>query len=414
MAIFGKHERGVRNSGTGGRSYSGRTLSVSSFTGVPDFKMPAPQHIADPDPWVNVPRGLTRLLGRAGGAIGLILDGDPVNLSEYEWLQNPRYNNEIANGIGSIDVHPENGAEIRFGSARDEYVPWRRPVLPSEYPPDELPLQPDPLPARLRRGRVDLGADGWDAEYYGPDEFQNYGRTAVPRYQGDSPNYDRPEKKAPVHIKELPPVTVIDDVGVVRPNYGLPRPELLLSVSEGGERLRVRTRTRLDVRGLELRRRSDTKAGLRMIRILNRMVTMTYGVVSELSDLAEVGAWSMYGVDARGRVVPAMSLEKGSMLNVYKGYLEGDYRVDAVGFAIDYAINQAADAADGIIGNAFQSASIYMGGQLAYKAGRIQTVGSLSGSKGGFNDVLQSGISWATDEFRSLDAQRSQRVSKLW
>jgi hypothetical protein len=159
-------------------------------------------------------------------------------------------------------------------------------------------------------------------------------------------------------------------------------------------------------------RYQDSKFGRRLVGVLNYVVTATYGLVSEAQDAAEVFAWNVYG-RRDGKIVPAMHLEDRSMIGVFQGYLEGDYRVDAVGFAVDFAINQAQDYAYALEGRAMLAGAQRLAGpDLGYKATRLHQWGNRLGSQG--DSYVSTSISEAQSWVRSFDVQRRSRVQSLW
>jgi hypothetical protein len=151
-----------------------------------------------------------------------------------------------------------------------------------------------------------------------------------------------------------------------------------------------------------------------LIGRLQALVTHSYGVLTEVQDAAEVFAWSLYGLH-NGKVVPAIALEHGSLLGAFQGYLAGDYRLDATGFAVDFTINQITDIAYAIPSRLEMRAAVKWGGQAGYAA---QTVRKLAGKMDPRlkleNDYVSEGISVGASYVRSFDVQRQARLKSLW
>ena len=74
------------------------------------------------------------------------------------------------------------------------------------------------------------------------------------------------------------------------------------------------------------------------------MISMTYGTYSEMRDLMEAIAYNAYVLNDKGERIPALALEKGSLLKVMQGIGEGKYELDMGKFIIDFTVMQATDA----------------------------------------------------------------------
>jgi len=154
-------------------------------------------------------------------------------------------------------------------------------------------------------------------------------------------------------------------------------------------------------------RYSDSKLGRKLIGVALSVVSKTYGVVSEAGDLAEAFAWSLYGKTTLGAVVPAMVLTNGSALEAFHGYLEGDFRLDTVGFVQDYSMQQLGDVFVGRV-------SKYVD-RTVFAAGYGGPLGITSSTTGiGASDVLSQGYGEFSSYVRSQDVRRSSRTSQLW
>jgi len=158
-------------------------------------------------------------------------------------------------------------------------------------------------------------------------------------------------------------------------------------------------------------RYKDNKYGKSLVAAINRAITATWGVVSEMGDTVSALVHNTYGLH-NGRVVPAMMLEGGSTINVIKGMLEGDYRTDTVGFTIDFAIMQTSDVAYALQARALQRMERELGFNLPISQASI-----MKAANGGerVNHVLSSDPILSSQQWlRSQDVKRASRVSALF
>lgn len=92
-------------------------------------------------------------------------------------------------------------------------------------------------------------------------------------------------------------------------------------------------------------RKSNKAYGLFLFLLEN-----TYGAVDEVREMWGIFAWNLYG--ASGEY--AIALENGDTAQIFKGYLDGTYRLDFQGFLEDFASNMIEDAYYGITSDALQ------------------------------------------------------------
>lgn len=98
---------------------------------------------------------------------------------------------------------------------------------------------------------------------------------------------------------------------------------------------------RIKTRGSR-KRRKDTKAASRWIKLAHKTISMTYGTYTEIKEAIEIFAWSAYQIK-NGKVYYAMQIEKGNIQNVLKGIRTGKYEVDISTFVFDLAMVQMQD-----------------------------------------------------------------------
>lgn len=403
----------------------------------PPQRTPPPRVAPKPNPvpkldgggWMR--RGFARALG---GAIAGIVIPDPLNSGEDAALGNPsvRHPRDFAEGVAGITVQGDQDARVHIGPGRNTWMPpqYRLPAVGRPGLPDSPVRAPDGssvIKAGARTSRA--SPRNSDLEEYDPfseEGFSDWSARSVPR-QDDDPWYAPQLRRGIIQLPgrnpvpvpvPLPPPLPVSPGFVVPPGVRAPahrpvyQPSVVVTVQDGldGPSLRIRPRLVRDRNLLQPRYR-DSKFGKRLVGVLNYLVTATYGVVSEAQDAAEVFSWSLYGRDARGRVVPAMLLEDMSMAETFRGYLEGDYRLDTVGFAMDFAINQVEDYAYAKLSQA-QLAGMQkvLGEATGYKVNRqFNWSQRMEG-----NSYVQSPVSAATEWMGSFDAQRSRRVRGLW
>lgn len=385
----------------------------------------APIQVERPDTTGVLRRGFVKALGRAAGAVAAVVDPDPLNEGETEFLSNPRYRHpaDFAEGIDAIDTKGDDRAVVHFNGRREVWSPprYRLPPHVEVGPPDPLARhgQPAARPVPLRKDRGHVLYD----PYENPDDPLSdpdpYSRAAPVGDPFRDPNWrptpgwiDLPHRRpdpVPVPVPDPLPVAPPGRSPLERWHQGL-----VISVRPSewdGPSMHIRPKLYREL-NMSHYRYQDTKGGRRLVGMLNYVVTATYGLVSEAQDAAEVFAWNVYGRQG-DRIVPAMLLENRSMIGVFQGYLEGDYRVDAVGFAVDFAINQAEDYAYALQSRAMmRGAQMVAGPDLGYKAMRQHQWANRLGSQG--DSYVQSSISEAQSWVRSFDVQRRSRVQSLW
>lgn len=92
------------------------------------------------------------------------------------------------------------------------------------------------------------------------------------------------------------------------------------------------------------KRRNDTKAASRWIKLSQLAISLTYGTYTEIMDFIEIFVWDAYYIDPRtGRLVYAMFKEDQKIVNVLNGIAEGKYSVDIAATLVDYGVSQAQD-----------------------------------------------------------------------
>ena len=97
------------------------------------------------------------------------------------------------------------------------------------------------------------------------------------------------------------------------------------------------------VRG-STKRKNDTKAASRWIKLSQLAISLTYGTYTEIMDFVEILVWDAYAIDPRtGKLVYAMFQEDYKMINVISGIAEGKYSVDIGATLVYYGVSQATD-----------------------------------------------------------------------
>lgn len=348
-------------------------------------------------------RSISRVLGGAVGA--LFADSKPLNLGEQDALDKYYLDRQISTSIGDFTSYGWEGGEAIIVPGKPMPSPAYS-LHPRGWPgsPDALPGYGPSLPARLPQNHPLRRLE--------PDEYG-------PGYDPDP--YESPRAKNPLSRAGNPSPISRPDVSRA-PGAGLPgipgkialpaQPGLIVGVEtlpNGEVRFRVRPVARRDA-SLSRPRYGDSKAGKRLVGVLNYLVTATYGVVSELEDAAEIFANNTYALH-RGRVVSALDLEGGSLLGTLSGYARGEYRTDVVGFAVDFAINQASDYAYAKASQVQMGLATRLAGEAGYKANRsIEWGQRVRGDQHVLSPVIRDASRW----LRSRDAQRSSRVRSLW
>lgn len=158
------------------------------------------------------------------------------------------------------------------------------------------------------------------------------------------------------------------------------------------------------------KRNEEGKMGRRLYNVGLMLINSTYGAVTEIADLIEVLAHSVYALDRQGNAVPAMSLNGLSMHETFIGLVEGRYRLDVVGFAVDYAINQTSDIFWSLTDAPFDA--------LHRRAPNWATYGTVKRTqreaKDAYSDHLKALHDWAEGNLRSIDAGRASRIENLF
>jgi hypothetical protein len=391
-----------------------------------------PKNTAIPDGVVAIPRS-PWLFG-----LGIALNPSPLNQSEADFMSNPMYNNTkgFNEGVEDIDTKGDYAGDVYFNSRPDAFVP--RLGVPQHglaSSPDQLPLLQAGIPAQVYPGRKELD----DYDPYGEEAARDYAPQGSGRPLGWSSDYIHKHRStyrspeaiaalrgvlpqgAPLALPEalpqaVPPGKLISEE-FIRANPYAMNHHALFSVTETAAGPRFSARLKLDrAEKIHRPRRGDEKGQRKMIGLVNMLVTRSYGLVTELHDAAEVFGWSLYGKGANGRTLPAMALEHHSLLGVMRGYLEGRYKLDAVGFAIDFGINQTTDIAYAVESRLEVNAAIRFGGHSGYLTQKIGSSRAQPGSPGvkGKQDYVSETISSAAAYVRSFDVQRKARIAALW
>lgn len=158
------------------------------------------------------------------------------------------------------------------------------------------------------------------------------------------------------------------------------------------------------------RRGEQGKLGKGLYGIAMRVINNTYGAVTEVIDMVEVLAWSVYQIDTAGSAVPAMSLNGQNMHETFVALIEGRAKVDVTGFAIDYAINQLSDAYWALTDAPFDA--------LHRRAPNWGTYYSNKRTqrefRDAFSDTFKTYHDWAEGNLRAIDAGRAARIANLF
>jgi phage tail protein X len=396
------------------------------------------------------------VLGTGIGAAMLAMTPSPLGSSEVTpWDQpskNPA-NQGFNNGVEAIQSG-DHGGYVLLNGKSDPYVPTKgvpfqgsvgsRGNLPSidasipqlvgipvaqggdylidyEGYGEEADNYPDLLPP-LTPGQDRLG---WSNDVFSGSRNSGYTSDAARAAMGKNVYTSASRLKVAgilprrlaMHLPDLSPVRAehldLPDI----PQQTWTHPSVLLRIDQtvDGTRVRVDRKWVRDEQ-MQRKRKKDTKAQSRsLIARLNRIVTMSYGLATELHDAVEVMAWSMYAkVD--GRIVPAMAVEHMSIAGVFQGYLEGDYKLDTVGFAQDFVSNQISDIAYAMPSHFQNKAAIYLAGDAGYKANKLISSRAMpqSDAQKEASDVYSELIRSAQGYYRSFDVQRKARTRALW
>jgi len=342
-------------------------------------------------------------------AINYALKPSPLNVGEeVTWSQT-----NVNPSIDHIDQSRDGERSmVHIGRARDPYRARSVPLLGhlpdlDRVPGHDLPdLLRHPIALRLPR----YNSHPWE---YGEEAYQDAPPMALPGVRGGVRASDYSSRGAQEYQGATLPLPDIPHAPLAPVNLPLLGGQMLVvSVAKSGYGVIVRHHTKA-VRSTAIYapRYRDSKYGKELVALVNTIITRTYGTVSELSDMSQVLTHNMYGVE-NGVIKPAMLLEGGSQLAVYEGYLAGDYRLDAVGFTLDYGANQAADWATGMEGHGLGVIGRSLGDPLPYHA---STLVLAHNRRGGHEDVLQKyGIQASERWLRAQDGKRRSRVSALF
>lgn len=355
---------------------------------------PAPFNVDKPDARVQIPRayergifrGLGRVLGPAGALLG---SATPLNEGEQEWIDRMRDAHskpKVAPWVGDVRLRGYRGAEIVIIPGIERWRPFSVDIGPLVAPsPDMLPV-PGRVPSLAPLPRV--------APWYDPGHMPGEDWESDPMRREDWRNVPwLPDPRGP--HRAFPPSEVSQSI-TVRPN------------PDGSVGVRLALHARAARQPSPQFR--DTKYGRQLAGFFNAVVTKTYGLVSEVQDTVEIMAANTYALD-RGKIVSAMDLERGSVLGVMRGYAAGEYRMDTVGFAFDFGINQLEDMGYAVTARAQMGLATKIAGDLGYKSLRQINVGV---NMGEYEDVRTSWIRSSERWLSSWDASRSHRVSQLW
>lgn len=92
------------------------------------------------------------------------------------------------------------------------------------------------------------------------------------------------------------------------------------------------------------KRRNDTKAASKWIKLSQLAISLTYGTYTEVMDFVEILVWDAYYVDPKtGKLRYAMFEEDYKIVNVLNGIAEGKYSLDIAATLVDYGVSQAQD-----------------------------------------------------------------------
>lgn len=343
-----------------------------------------PVNTSGPDAAVQLGRAALRRLAPAITAAAAVMRPVALNEGEDDWLDQQKAMFEqqrLVDRMSKLQDAPEEApwlGEVRIAPGGET---WSAVVLPGT---DDIPVRPLFVP-----GRIDL-PEPVAEPLYSP---RPVARPATWREE------KRVEKMDPERVSEAGRVTLLRLA--VRP---LDNP-----ASEDGpvEVVKLRPRS-IRERWVHVPRWRDSKYGKKLVQVVYRVVNHSYGTVSEVQDAIDVLGQNIYGLTDRGQVVQAMVIEGGDLSRVLRGLASGKYKVDGVGFAVDYARQQLSDLAYAAEG-APREMAVAAGGRFTWQA----QYATNEGVKMGESDVSSS-IRAASSWLRSQDVQRARRVSELF
>ncbi|AXH76113.1 MAG: hypothetical protein [Microviridae sp.] len=364
---------------------------------------------------------LGRLIGAGSRgnpvSIGLAAAVTPStpNVGEEEWVDQmksqwsrvpkPRAG-YVSPAIGAVDAHRDNNRAIVHitDDKSDYHAQWATRPGAAQLP-DIIPVH-GKAPPFVLGGRAPTIGYNPDALDWGEEnaDYPDMIRHGVPSWAEDHANN-------PVRAAEGLPDIPRDDRPLPHIPLLQPGKMLVVSVQKGyfGVRLSFQAKS-VPLSAVMAPRYQDTKYGAKLVGFVNQVITATYGVASEASDAGDVFFGNMYGVE-NGVIKPALLLEGGSWAKVAQGYLEGDYRIDATGFALDYGIQQSEDWLRGGWSTGTNAIDRGLGSQLPYSSTTLID-GMNRRSKG--EDYVQYTIRTGTDRIRAADQLRQARVSRLF
>jgi hypothetical protein len=376
------------------------------------------------------------IAGAAAIAVTPTMANDPAysEVREGQWF--PDYG-EISRSIEQINVRNDGrGAEVYVRPGRSSFAPVGVRVpssLGRAQNPDALPDMDRVPPMPLPHVRPWSPSNPWDDEYAGLYDDPYAGLDVRGGVVDDKARNVLPNDLPSLPLPDVPPWQV------AKPIHGGMSKVITISQVDGMVRWRAMTR---QVAAAQSPAWRDTKYGRRLVMQMYGLVTHTYGAVSELNDAVEQMAWNMYGRTADGRIVKAMNLEGRSMLATFQGYLEGDYRLDTVGFVEDYTWMQASDRLYAATSQVQLAIANRFGGRFGWSANTaVNQIANAERDRAikerrelyrngqdylaehrRFDDVRSNWVRTASDEFsswseRSLSAvglSREGRVQSLW
>lgn len=149
----------------------------------------------------------------------------------------------------------------------------------------------------------------------------------------------------------LPPLAGINEVAhpglSMNPDRPLLGTNLEVRIIRGGAQVRFTTTpiSRSKASSPPAPGVQDTKARtFRAWLAFNQVVTATYGRGSEIMDALRVLVASTYGKTESGLILPAIALERGSLVGVLSGIADGTYRVDVKSFLAGMFLENVSDA----------------------------------------------------------------------
>lgn len=159
------------------------------------------------------------------------------------------------------------------------------------------------------------------------------------------PLFDEPvPQEVPDLVKqfdeEVRPYTDTDTMRVRKPDQ-LKERGVAIEIKAGNlPKVRIRPMT---VRAAT-KRKNDTKAASRWIKLSQMAISLTYGTYTEIQDFVDIIIWDTYYIDPRtGRLVYAMFKEEYDIVKVLNGIASGKYHVDIAATLVDFGVSQAQD-----------------------------------------------------------------------